>query len=130
MFPSNSASGSHGSEDQEMGVRSRRGASRYEFDDGEGENLVDGYQLVELDGQEILAEHTHFCELCGKGFKRDANLRMHMRSHGDEYKTPEALARPQKPIDEQTPEIPKRFSSPHVGCKRNVRFCVSLRSRR
>ncbi|BBN19658.1 protein MpIDDL5 [Marchantia polymorpha subsp. ruderalis] len=122
MVPSNSASGSHGSEDQEMGVRSRGGASRDDFDDGEGENLVDGsYQLVELDDQEILAEHTHFCNLCGKGFKRDANLRMHMRSHGDEYKTPEALARPQKPIDEQTPEIPKRFSCPHVGCKRNVK---------
>uniref|UniRef100_A0A803Q7K1 C2H2-type domain-containing protein n=1 Tax=Cannabis sativa TaxID=3483 RepID=A0A803Q7K1_CANSA len=41
--------------------------------------------------EEILAPHTHFCAICGKGFKRDANLRMHMRGHGDEYKTPAAL---------------------------------------
>lgn len=29
-----------------------------------------------------------------KGFKRDANLRMHMRGHGDDYKNPAALAKP------------------------------------
>lgn len=52
--------------------------------------------IVEMDPVEILAEHTHFCEICGKGFKRDANLRMHMRGHGDEYKTASALARPDK----------------------------------
>ena len=47
-----------------------------------------------MDAVEILAEHTHFCDFCGKGFKRDANLRMHMRGHGDEYKTAAALAKP------------------------------------
>ncbi|KAJ6305493.1 hypothetical protein OIU78_020933 [Salix suchowensis] len=31
-----------------------------------------------------------------EGFKRDANLRMHMRAHGNEFKTLEALARPDK----------------------------------
>ncbi|KAL2607692.1 hypothetical protein R1flu_026265 [Riccia fluitans] len=125
---SSGSSGSLGSDDQEIGsgLRSARGQinnnQKDEYDDGEGEVLAAGsYQLVELYDHEILAEHTHFCDLCGKGFKRDANLRMHMRSHGDEYKTPEALARPIKPIHEQTPEIPKRFSCPHIGCKRNVK---------
>uniref|UniRef100_A0A6N2MNG1 C2H2-type domain-containing protein n=1 Tax=Salix viminalis TaxID=40686 RepID=A0A6N2MNG1_SALVM len=31
-------------------------------------------ELVELDAVELLAEHVHFCDICGKGFKRDANL--------------------------------------------------------
>ncbi|XP_024545409.1 protein SENSITIVE TO PROTON RHIZOTOXICITY 2-like [Selaginella moellendorffii] len=88
----------------------------------------DSYELIELDAMEILAEHTHFCEICGKGFKRDANLRMHMRGHGDEYKTPAALARP-KGDDEHRGDgkrkvsspkfLPKRYSCPYLGCKRN-----------
>ena len=68
-----------------------------EDDEDAGEALPPGsYELIEMDAMEILAEHTHFCEICGKGFKRDANLRMHMRGHGDEYKTAEALARPKQ----------------------------------
>ncbi|GLJ21860.1 hypothetical protein SUGI_0408750 [Cryptomeria japonica] len=94
-------------------------AARDEDDDGESENLPPGsYKLVEMDRNEILAEHTHFCEICGKGFKRDANLRMHMRGHGDEYKTPAALARPEKAQD-SAPVQPRRYSCPHDGCKRN-----------
>ncbi|CAI5466251.1 unnamed protein product [Closterium sp. Yama58-4] len=78
-----------------------------------------------MDPVELLAEHTHFCEICGKGFKRDANLRMHMRGHGDEYKTPEALANPDKTTLSRTnPTVaaekkPLRYSCPFVGCKRN-----------
>ncbi|KAF7820055.1 protein SENSITIVE TO PROTON RHIZOTOXICITY 1 [Senna tora] len=68
-----------------------------EEDVEEGENLPPGsYEILQLEKEEILAPHTHFCTICGKGFKRDANLRMHMRGHGDEYKTPEALAKPNK----------------------------------
>ncbi|XP_062196720.1 protein SENSITIVE TO PROTON RHIZOTOXICITY 2-like [Phragmites australis] len=52
--------------------------------------------IIELDAAELLAKYTHYCQLCGKGFKRDANLRMHMRAHGDEYKSSAALANPAK----------------------------------
>lgn len=96
------------------------GGARDDDDDGDGENLVPGsYDLVEMEAIEILAEHTHFCEICGKGFKRDANLRMHMRGHGDEYKTPAALARPDKASHEMNIVRQRRFSCPYVGCKRN-----------
>jgi hypothetical protein len=47
--------------------------------------------IIELDAGELLAKYTHYCQVCGKGFKRDANLRMHMRAHGDEYKSSAAL---------------------------------------
>ncbi|KAH7434320.1 hypothetical protein KP509_06G011000 [Ceratopteris richardii] len=92
-----------------------------EEDDGGGEeeSLPPGsYELVELAATEILAKHTHFCEICGKGFKRDANLRMHMRGHGDEYKTVAALARPDM-ISHDVYLKPRRYSCPYNGCKRN-----------
>jgi hypothetical protein len=91
-----------------------------EEDDGVVENLPPGsYDLVEMDAREILAEHTHFCEICGKGFKRDANLRMHMRGHGDEYKTAAALAKPEKASQGTVVIRPRRYSCPYPGCKRN-----------
>jgi hypothetical protein len=52
------------------------------------------YDIIELDAADLLAKYTHYCKVCGKGFKRDANLRMHMRAHGDEYKTSAALSNP------------------------------------
>jgi len=68
--------------------------------DGDG-SLPPGsyYELLQLEEDEILAPHTHFCAICGKGFKRDANRRMHMRGHGDEYKSPAALAKPPASAD-------------------------------
>lgn len=90
-----------------------------DHDHDEGENLIPGsYEILQLEKEEILAPHTHFCTICGKGFKRDANLRMHMRGHGDEYKTPEALAKPHKESSSE-PMLIKRYSCPYVGCKRN-----------
>nr|XP_019703621.1 zinc finger protein STOP1 homolog isoform X2 [Elaeis guineensis] len=83
------------------------------------ENLPLGsYEVLELKKEEILAPHTHFCSICKKGFKRSANLRMHMRGHGDEYKTPAALAKPRNEASSE-PVLIKRYSCPVVGCKRN-----------
>ncbi|GAV84675.1 zf-C2H2 domain-containing protein/zf-C2H2_4 domain-containing protein, partial [Cephalotus follicularis] len=75
--------------------------------------------IVELDAVELLAEHIHFCEICGKGFKRDANLRMHMRAHGNQFKTPEALAKPLKMSGNSKTMTRTRFSCPFEGCNRN-----------
>ncbi|XP_009620662.1 protein SENSITIVE TO PROTON RHIZOTOXICITY 1-like [Nicotiana tomentosiformis] len=93
--------------------------SKDEDEAEEEENLPPGsYEILQLEKEEILAPHTHFCTICGKGFKRDANLRMHMRGHGDEYKTPAALAKPHKEPSSE-PTLIKRYSCPYVGCKRN-----------
>jgi hypothetical protein len=55
----------------------------------DGDSLPPGsYELLQLEKDEILAPHTHFFAICGMDFKRDANLRMNMREHGDEYKSP------------------------------------------
>ncbi|XP_050291140.1 protein SENSITIVE TO PROTON RHIZOTOXICITY 1-like [Quercus robur] len=80
-------------------------------------------EIVELDAVELLAEHIHFCEICGKGFKRDANLRMHMRAHGNQYKTPEALAKPDRQLGGSSAAAESsrhtKFSCPYDGCNRN-----------
>ncbi|KAK4767463.1 hypothetical protein SAY86_015213 [Trapa natans] len=77
-------------------------------------------EIVEPDAVELIAEHIHFCDICGKGFKRDANLRMHMRAHGNQFKTLEALARPENPCSESSPSTKRtRFSCPFEGCNRN-----------
>ncbi|XP_034901078.1 protein SENSITIVE TO PROTON RHIZOTOXICITY 2 [Populus alba] len=97
----------------------------------EGEGILQGqspknYDIIELDAADLLAKYTHYCQVCGKGFKRDANLRMHMRAHGDEYKTTAALSNPMKNNPSATPEnkeasmtLPRKYSCPHEGCRWN-----------
>nr|QEG03109.1 sensitive to proton rhizotoxicity 1-like protein isoform X1 [Cymbidium ensifolium] len=78
-------------------------------------------EIVEIDAAKLMAEHVHFCEICGKGFRRDANLRMHMRAHGDRFKTLESLTKPDGRV--ATGAIVSgrqiRFSCPFLGCRRN-----------
>nr|GMC57243.1 protein SENSITIVE TO PROTON RHIZOTOXICITY 1-like [Ipomoea batatas] len=89
-------------------------------DGGSGGCGGEDWEIIELDAVELLAEHIHFCEICGKGFKRDANLRMHMRAHGNQFKTVEALAKPGKCGGESGPRGRNtRFSCPFIGCSRN-----------
>ncbi|CAN6286236.1 unnamed protein product [Urochloa humidicola] len=93
-------------------------------DDGGDERLPPAgtYEVIELGREEILAPHVHSCKVCGKGFKRDANLRMHMRAHGEEYKTAAALAKPGGAgAGRDAPSAASRclYSCPFVGCKRN-----------
>ena len=85
--------------------------------------------IIELDAANLLAKYTHYCQVCGKGFKRDANLRMHMRAHGDEYKTNAALSNPIKNkgnLLEGGREclmstVKPKYSCPQEGCRWNQR---------
>lgn len=85
------------------------------------------YEVVQIEKEEILAPHAHCCKVCGKGFKRDANLRMHMRAHGDEYKSKAALANPIRFAttgeDAAVDATGRRnkYSCPQDGCRWNRR---------
>ncbi|GLJ14575.1 hypothetical protein SUGI_0235940 [Cryptomeria japonica] len=70
-------------------------------------------EIIQINEDDILAEHVHFCKICGKGFRRDGNVRIHMRSHGNQYKTLEALK-------SDRPKATKSyFSCPIEDCRRN-----------
>ncbi|KAI4382297.1 hypothetical protein MLD38_008277 [Melastoma candidum] len=91
----------------------------------EGKN-IGGFEIIELDAADLLAKYTHFCQICGKGFKRDANLRMHMRAHGDEYKSSAALSKPTEVLDvnamfgtTSSSIERKKYSCPQEGCRWN-----------
>ncbi|KVH90741.1 protein SENSITIVE TO PROTON RHIZOTOXICITY 2-like [Cynara cardunculus var. scolymus] len=76
------------------------------------------YDIVEMEAAELLAKYTHYCQVCGKGFKRDANLRMHMRAHGDEYKSTAALVKPVV-INGCSTTSMRKYSCPQEGCRWN-----------
>ncbi|PKI64577.1 hypothetical protein CRG98_015009 [Punica granatum] len=108
--------------------------------DGRDQTYSSDCDIIELDATELLAKYTHYCSICGKGFKRDANLRMHMRAHGDEYKSSSALSNPLKKRtgidpngniinndneehinDNPVNKLPRKYSCPHEGCRWNQR---------
>ncbi|XP_030484699.2 protein SENSITIVE TO PROTON RHIZOTOXICITY 2 [Cannabis sativa] len=101
------------------------------------EDHNDDFDIIELEARDLLAKYTHYCQICGKGFKRDANLRMHMRAHGDQYKTSEALCsnyNNKLSINTTTTNEhwkmsssnhKKKYSCPEEGCrwnKKHVKF--------
>ncbi|GLJ28743.1 hypothetical protein SUGI_0566460 [Cryptomeria japonica] len=74
-------------------------------------------EIIEMEEAEILAQQSHLCSICGKEFRRAGNVRVHMRSHGDQYKSREALVSVCT-----TPKVGRSYySCPFQGCKHNRR---------
>ncbi|KAL2938505.1 Protein SENSITIVE TO PROTON RHIZOTOXICITY 2 [Bienertia sinuspersici] len=86
-----------------------------------------GHEVVELDAADLLARYTHYCQVCGRGFKREANLRMHMKTHGDKYKSSSSqmmsnnttVNKKLMSMNSGEKSAPKRYSCPHEGCRWN-----------
>ncbi|OIW03905.1 hypothetical protein TanjilG_30181 [Lupinus angustifolius] len=92
----------------------------YNINRGPNNSSTKNYDVIELDADDLLAKYTHHCQVCGKGFKRDANLRMHMRAHGDEYKTSDALKNSLKNSGTSLGNVkPIKYSCPQEGCRWN-----------
>ncbi|XP_021724421.1 protein SENSITIVE TO PROTON RHIZOTOXICITY 2-like [Chenopodium quinoa] len=83
---------------------------------------MEAYDLVEVDAADLLAKYTHYCQVCGRGFKREANLRMHMRAHGDKYKSSlmsDPLKKKNSEENNTTTKPPRKYSCPQKGCRWN-----------
>lgn len=110
----------------QVGPSDGKGKRREVGQETEGPSTNKDYDIIELDAADLLAKYTHYCQVCGKGFKRDANLRMHMRAHGDEYKSSAALSNPMKKNgnltgneQETSIKFPRKYSCPQEGCRWN-----------
>ncbi|CAN8252611.1 unnamed protein product [Cochlearia groenlandica] len=97
-------------------------------DRGQSKQRPRNCEILEIEAADLLTKYTHYCKICAKGFKRDANLRMHMRSHGDEYKTREALISPKTIHDDDDKKLENSlkkhyyyYSCPKQGCRWNQR---------
>ncbi|XXG83675.1 hypothetical protein AAC387_Pa10g1370 [Persea americana] len=103
-------------------------------DDAGTDELQDGvtnfssanHDIIELDAANLLTKFTHYCHVCGKGFKRDANLKMHMRAHGEQYKSKAALSNPMKNsssismgCEDYSSYSRRKYSCPQEGCRWN-----------
>ncbi|GLJ12686.1 hypothetical protein SUGI_0195790 [Cryptomeria japonica] len=72
-------------------------------------------EVIEMEEADILAEQSHLCSICGKEFRRDGNVRIHMRSHGDPYKSKKTL------ISSRRKDRKSSYSCPFQGCRYNRR---------
>ncbi|CAI5501442.1 unnamed protein product [Closterium sp. Naga37s-1] len=79
------------------------------------------WMIVELRVAELTNDQMHFCDACGKGFKREANLRMHIKAHGHMAPMHPAASPPSFSSSPSPPVDPAqcRFSCPVAGCKRH-----------
>ncbi|XP_075504222.1 protein SENSITIVE TO PROTON RHIZOTOXICITY 2-like [Primulina tabacum] len=110
-------------------VCGRNLAQKREMTQGSKGVGIKNCDIIELEAAGLLAKYTHYCHVCGKGFKRDANLRMHMRAHGEEYKSSAALCNPMKnhagasggnnDCTSSSVRLPKKYSCPQEGCRWN-----------
>ncbi|CAI5476984.1 unnamed protein product [Closterium sp. Yama58-4] len=71
--------------------------------------------------RQLTNDQMHFCDTCGKGFKREANLRMHIKAHGRVTPNHPAASPPPFSSFPSPPVDPAqcRFSCPVAGCKRH-----------
>lgn len=105
---------------KEVQVERDRQGTLLVSESGSGQRLSPiNYDIIEMEAADLLAKYTHYCQVCGKGFKRDANLRMHMRAHGDEYKSSAALANPLALNGNTSTKLARKYSCPQEGCRWN-----------
>ncbi|CAL9194078.1 unnamed protein product [Musa hybrid cultivar] len=78
MFSKASTAGNHGEPNPNPNERKRRKtrpAGR------PGMHTLQNSLVVALQPEDLLATGRYICEVCGKGFQRDQNLQLHMRTH-------------------------------------------------